>query len=626
MNLQKALLFSICIILSFSLTIMSQELDRSKIPDRYKWNISDIYPSDESCKEAIRKLNNEIPAIEKFKGTLGKSAAQLLECLTLNSHLNKEYTRLLTYINMRFDQDMRDQNGLALKQELDNLGTLLSEKTAFIQPEILLMDISTIPSFIRNEKKLEIHQMFLNETIRLKKHIGNEGEEKILALSSLLSDAANNIHDVFINAEFQYPSVILSSGKTVKLNESGFSLNMRTANREDRQKVLITYLGKFNEYYRTFGAHYNAQIQNDLFNMKARNYTSCLAMSLANDNIPPKVYYNLIENVNKNLNSFHRYLKLKQRILGVDKLRYNDLYVPLSKTADLNYPVEEAEKSIIAALQPLGKEYTDVVSKAFGNRWIDFYPSEGKRSGGYSIGYAYDVHPYILFNYEGKYSDLSGLAHELGHTMQSYLSNKNQPFETAFCVRSVTEVASTCNEALLIEYMLKQINNDEARLSLLNSYLGIIKTTVFRAAQVSEFELRVHEMAEKGEQITGDVLNSLFLDIAKKYYGHDKNICTVDDEIKAEWMLIPQLFQPFYAYEYATSYTASAALSELVLNGDKPATVKYIEYLSSGSSEYPINLLKKAGVDMTSSEPFDLTMKKMNRLMDEMEKILDKKK
>jgi oligoendopeptidase F len=334
----------------------------------------------------------------------------------------------------------------------------------------------------------------------------------------------------------------------------------------------------------------------------------------------------LVDNVNKNLSTFHHYLKLRQRILGVDQLHYYDLYAPLLKGVDLKYTYDESQQHILVALKPLGSDYINVLKKGFAERWLDVYPTEGKRSGAYSNGSAYDVHPYMLLNYNGKYDDMSTVAHEFGHSMQSYLSNKNQPYATSQYPIFVAEVASTFNEALLIDYMLKQIKDDDVRLSLLGSYLEGIKGTVFRQTQFAEFELRIHEMAEKGEPLTGDVLNKVYDEIVKKYYGHDKNICIVDDEIKAEWMYIPHFYYNFYVYQYATSFTASAALSERTIAGDKASTEKYIKFLSAGGSDYPIELLKKAGVDMTTSEPFDLTMKKMNRVMDEMEKILDKKK
>ena len=358
--------------------------------------------------------------------------------------------------------------------------------------------------------------------------------------------------------------------------------------------------------------------------MRARSYGSSLESALDANNIPVQVYHSLVDNVDANLSTFHRYLKLRKRILGVDTLHYYDLYAPLLSGVELRYTIDESKQNVLASLAPLGPEYIAVTKKAFNERWIDVYPNGGKRNGAYSNGSAYDVHPYMLLNYNGKYDDMSTLAHELGHTMQSYLSNKAQPYPTADYPIFVAEVASTFNEALLIDHMLKTIKDDNVRLSLLGNYLEGIKGTVFRQTQFAEFELRIHDLAEKGEALTGDRLNELYREITRKYYGHDKGVCIVDDEIKSEWSYIPHFYYNFYVYQYATAFTASAALSEQVLAGDKAATKRYVDFLSAGGSDYAIDLLKNAGVDMTTSQPFELTMKKMNRVMDEMEKILDR--
>jgi oligoendopeptidase F len=379
-----------------------------------------------------------------------------------------------------------------------------------------------------------------------------------------------------------------------------------------------------NEYKATFGAQLYAEVKKDMFYAKARHYGTSLESSLDGSNIPVEVYHSLVKNVNNNLSSFHRYLALRKRILGVDTLHYYDLYPPLLKNVDLNYSVEEAETHILAAVAPLGPDYATVVKKALNERWIDMYPTEGKRSGAYSSGSAYDVHPYMLLNYNGKYTDVSTLIHELGHTMQSYLSNKKQAYPNAGYPTFVAEVASTFNEALLIDHMLKSIKDDGVRLSLLGDYLEGIKGTVFRQTQFAEFELRIHEIVENGGTLTGDDLNKLYLEITRRYYGHDNGVCIVDDNIKSEWSVVPHFYRPFYVFQYATSFTASAALSERVLAGDKAATKKYYEFLSAGGSDYPISLLKKAGVDMMTSQPLDLTVQKMNRVMDEMDTILKK--
>ncbi|MGD1044243.1 MAG: oligoendopeptidase F [Bacteroidota bacterium] len=613
---------------------LAQERDRSKIADQYKWNLADIYPSDVAWKEAKQRLTEanpaaersvSIPALKKYKGTLGLSAQQLLECLDLVTELNKEFGRLYAYANMSFDQDTKVQSYLGMQQEMSQLGASFGAQAAFIEPEILKIDPAKVQGFIKGEKKLEIYRHYLDDLLRRKAHTGTEGEEKIIADAGLMSGEPYNIHSIFSNADFPYPEITLSDGKTVKLDAAGFALQRTSANREDRKKVFAAFMGKLNEYRRTSGTLLNAQVKTELFYKNARKYNSCLESALDASNIPIQVYHSLVDNVNKNLSTFHRYLKLRQRILGIDTLHYYDLYAPLLKDIDLKYTYDEAQQYILAALKPLGSDYTDVLKNGFAERWLDVYPTEGKRSGAYSNGSAYDVHPYMLLNYNGKYDDMSTVAHEFGHSMQSYLSNKNQPYATSQYPIFVAEVASTFNEALLIDYMLKQIKDDNVRLSLLGSYLEGIKGTVFRQTQFAEFELRIHEMAEKSEPLTGDVLNKVYDEIVKKYYGHDKNICIVDDEIKAEWIYIPHFYYNFYVYQYATSFTASAALSERTIAGDKTSTEKYIKFLSSGGSDYPIALLKKAGVDMTTSEPFDLTMKKMNRVMDEMEKILDKK-
>jgi oligoendopeptidase F len=605
----------------------AQEQDRAKIPDQYKWNLADIFPSDDAWMKAKQELSGKLEKIEKYKGSLGSSAQQLADCLELVTGLTKEFSRLYSYANLSFDRDTRAQNYLAFKQQMSQLGSNFNAKASFIEPEILKIDRARIQEFLNSEKRLNIYRHYLDDILRRKAHTGTEGEEKIIADAGLMSAAPENIRGIFANSDFPYPEITLSDGKSVKLTPAGFSLYRASANREERKKVFEAFMGRLDDYRRTYGTQLNAEINKDLFYMKARKYNSCLESALDKNNIPLDVYHSLIENVNRNLGTFHRYLKLRQRILGVDQLHYYDLYAPLVENVDLEYTFEESRKNIIEALKPLGKDYVAVVNKAFSSRWIDVYPTEGKRSGAYSDdGAAYDVHPYILLNYNGKYDDMSTVAHELGHTMHSYLSTKNQPYATSDYPIFVAEVASTFNEALLIDYMLKQIKDDRVRLSLLGNYLEGIKGTVFRQTQFAEFELKIHEMAEKEESLTGDVLDSVYDEIVKKYYGHDKNICIVDDNIKAEWMYIPHFYYNFYVYQYATAFTASAALSEKTLAGDKNSTKKYIEFLSSGSIDYPINLLKKAGVDLTTSEPLELTMKKMNRVMDEMEKILDKMK
>jgi oligoendopeptidase F len=389
--------------------------------------------------------------------------------------------------------------------------------------------------------------------------------------------------------------------------------------------VQSAYFSALGEYRRTFGTMIDGQVQKVLFYSKARRYTSALEYALDGNNVPTSVYTRLIEGIGRNLGNFHRFLALRKRMLGLDQLHYYDLYAPLVASVDTSYAPEEAEDVIVDAFSPLGPDYQAVVAQAFKERWIDMYPNEGKRSGAYSQGAAYDVHPYILMNYNGKFDDVSTLAHELGHTMQSYLSNKHQPFPTSDYPIFTAEVASTFNEALLLDHMLRTLTDDDVKLSLLGQYLEGIQFTVFRQTKFAEFELRMHEMAANGQPITGDALAELYVEITKRYYGHDAGVCIVDDYIRHEWSFIGHFYSEFYVYQYATAFTASEALASRVKAGDREAAQRYLAFLSAGGSKYPIDLLKDAGVDMTTDEPLDLTMRQMSRVMDEMEAILDRR-
>ena len=600
------------------------ERDRTKIPDQYKWDLSHIYPDDDAWKEAKAKVVGQIPTIEQYKGRLGESAQTLLACFDLMTELSKEYTRVYCYASMHSDEDTRDAKYLGMEQVMSTIGADLSAKSSFIQPEILKIGRETIESFLKTEPKLEIYRHGLDDILRRKDHTGTEGEEKILADASLVADVPHSIYSIFSDADFPFAQVTLHDGKAVKLDKANFSLYRTIAHREDRRRVFAAYFDALNQYRRTFGTQLYGEVKKSMFYTRARKYKSSLERALDGNNIPLAVYHNLIENVNANLATFHRYLNLRKRMLGVDELHYYDLYCPVVKEIDLKYTIEEAQEHVLASLAPLGEEYVSVARRGFTEGWLDVYPNEGKRSGAYSNGAVYDVQPYILLNHNGKYDDMSTLTHELGHTMHSHLSNKTQPYATADYSIFVAEVASTFNEALLMEHMLKTIKDDGTRLSLLGNYLDGIRGTVFRQTQFAEFEMRIHEKAERGEALTGEVLSELYDQINKKYYGHEKNMCIVDDEIKVEWANIPHFYYNFYVYQYATSFTASAALSEQILGGDKAATKRYMELLSAGGSDYPINLLKKAGVDMTTTTPFGLTMRKMNRVMDEMEQILSR--
>jgi oligoendopeptidase F len=601
------------------------ERDRSKLPDEYKWDLTAIYPSDQAWRAAKEKLAAELPKLRQFQGTLASSPSRLAEALETQSSFDKELSRLFVYAAMKSDEDTRVSTYQAMQQEMIQLSSVFGTESAFIEPEILKMDNATVERFLAQEPRLQVYRHELEDIARRRAHTLSNSEEKLLAASGVMASGPSSVYGIFADADFPYPSVTLSDGKTVKLDKAAFALYRASSNREDRQKVMEAFFTALGKYHATFGSIMNSNVQTSVFYAHARNYETSQQASLDQPNVPVSVYTHLVDGINHNLPTFHRYLKLRKRMMGLPDLHYYDLYAPLVSSVDTKYSVDVAEKNILAALAPLGPEYAAGAKRAFTERWIDMYPNEGKTSGAYSNGGAYDVHPYMLLNYNGKYDDMSTLAHELGHTMHSYFSNKTQPYPLSSYPIFVAEVASTFNEALLIDYMLKQIKDDSTRLSLLGNYLESIKGTVFRQAQFAEFELRMHEMVERGQPLTGDALSKLYGEIVKKYYGHDQGICIVDDYIANEWAYIPHFYNSFYVFQYATSFTASSALSEKVLSGEPEATERYLKFISSGKSKYPIDLLKDAGVDMTTDEPLDLTVKKMNRVMDEMEKLLDKK-
>jgi len=602
-------------------TGLRRERDREKIPDEYKWDPTHLYPSETAWREAKGRLLTDIPGLDQFRGRLADSSATLLRCLETVSLMTKEYGRLYVYASLHSDADTRKSAYLALVQEMGQIGSEIAAKTSFIQPEILAMGRRTVDAFLEAEPALETYRHDLDDILRRREHTGTEGEEKIIADASLMADGPDNIFGIFSNADFPFPEVTLHDGDRVRLDKAAFSLYRAVPNRADRKAVFHSYFGSLNAYRRTFGAQLYAQVKKDLFYMRAQRYSSCLESALDRNNIPVDVYTGLIQNANRHLGSFHRYLALRKRLLGVEELHSYDLYAPIVPEEDLHYSYEEARELVLDSLAPLGEEYRQTVRRAFAERWVDVYPSDGKRAGAYSNGAAYDVHPYVLLNYNGKYDDVSTLAHELGHTMHSHLSNLHQPYPRSHYSIFVAEVASTFNEALLLDHMLKTITDNVIRLSLLGNYLDGIRATVFRQTQFAEFELRIHEMAERGETLTGDLLNEVYDGIARRYYGHESGLCIVDEECRAEWANVPHFYYNFYVFQYATSCTAAAALSEKVISGDSGSTEVYLRLLSAGGSDYPIALLSQAGVDMRGSEPFELTVQKMNRVMDEIERI-----
>ncbi len=626
MTTQLTRVFSI--LLLFALcppSVDAQTRERADVPEQYKWNLRDIYDSDAAWTTAKDALAARFDEITTFKGKLTESPEQLLACLELNSEIDQELSKLFSYASMKSDQDTRVSEYQGKKQMLQKLATEYGAKASFIAPEITALDEAAIDDFIGREPGLAIYKMYLRDILRTKAHQLSASEEKILAETGLMASAPSSIFSIFANAELPFEEITLSDGTEVTLNQANFSKYRATPNRKDREAVFNAFFGTFDRFKQTFGAQLGAQVNKDMFYARVRNYDSSLHAALDANNIPVDVYHSLITNVNDNLDSFHRYLRLKKRMLDVDQLKYSDVYAPVVEEVELKYSYNEAVQLVLESLEPMGQDYVDVIAQAADQRWIDVYPTPGKRYGAYCNGSCYDVHPYILLNYNGQYEDVSTLTHELGHAMHSYYSNKVQPYPTADYSIFVAEVASTLNEALLINKTLGKIDDDDVKLSLLMSYLDSVKGTVFRQTQFAEFELAIHQAAESGEPLTGDALTKIYGDILKKYYAHEQGVCQIDDLYCVEWAYIPHFYYNFYVYQYSTSFTASTAMSQAILADEEGAVERTIEFLSAGASDYPVAVLKKAGVDMMTSDPFDRTMIVMNDVMDQIEEILDRR-
>jgi len=610
---------------AFILPVAGQERDRAQVPDQFKWNLAEIYPNEAAWRAAKEKIAADLPKLAQFQGKLGSSAATLAEALEASYAINKELARTYVYASMLADQDTRDSGHQGMQQEMTQLAAAFGAQVAYMEPEILKFEKGTTVRFMANEPRLKKYEFYLSDIERRAKHTLTDKEESLLAMAGPLAGAPSNVFGILTNADFPYPSVTLSDGKQVVVNQANFTAFRGVANRKDRETVMSAFFTTLGKFSNTLGTTIDGEVQKVGFYAKARKYDSPLEFALDGPNIPVSVYTRLVDGVNKNLPTFHRYLNLRKKMMGLNDLHYYDLYAPLVGSVNLSYTPEQAQQHVLAAVAPLGAEYQATIKRAFNERWIDLFPTPGKRSGAYSNGGAYDVHPYMLINYNGKYEDVSTLAHELGHTMQSYFSNKAQPFATADYPIFVAEVASTFNESLLNDHLLKSITDDDTRLALLGSYLENAKGTVFRQTQFAEFELRMHDMAAKGQPITGKAMADLYLEITRKYYGHDQKICIVDDYIANEWSYVPHGYRDFYVFQYATAFTASEALAQKVKAGDPQAVKKYLAFLSAGGSKYAIDLLKDAGVDMTTDEPLQLTLKQMNSVMDQMEAILARK-
>jgi oligoendopeptidase F len=605
--------------------IFSQTKERSEIPDNDKWNLADLYSDIDSWNKEMTSISERILELPQYQGKLGESSNTLYYALSTYYGIMKDYGKAATYAYRLSDEDIRISDNQALTQQVSNLGTKFGETVAFFRPEILEIPKERIDKFFSEKPELKDYRMFIDNIQRLRKHTLSESEEKILASFGLSTGTPSNVYNIFTNTEMPNPKITLSTGEEVELNASAFTKYRSTPVREDREKVFKAFFENHGYYKNTLGEVLAGKVKNDFIYAKNRNYSSSLEYALSGTNIPTSVYESLIENINKSLPTLHRFLDLKKRMLGVDQLHYYDLYTSIVKQVKMEFPLDAGQKHILTALNPMGDEYVNTVKRAFDDRWIDYYPNVGKRSGAYSTGGAYDEHPFILMNWNDDYESLTTLAHELGHTMHSYFSNKHQPYPTSGYTIFVAEIASTMNESFLNKYMVNKAKTDEEKLFLLGSYLELLRTTIFRQTSFAEFEWEIHKLIEAGKPLTGEELSKIYYELVKKYYGHDAGHCVVDPYIAYEWAYIPHFLNyTYYVYQYSTSLIYAIAFSEKVLNEGQSAIDNYYKILKGGSSKYPIDLIKEAGIDPLSPEPFELAMKKMNDIMDEIEVILDK--
>ncbi len=598
------------------------QTDRKDIDEKYKWNLSDLYSSKDVWAEHKKSLAEKIKEVSRFKGHIADSAIALLDFFTFDSNIEKEMARLSIYASLLSDQDVNNAENLALVKEIESLSIDYVQLTHFVRPELSAISADTYAAFTAQQPSLAQYSMAIDRILRGKEHTLSDVEEELLSKVSMLGNTPYSTFSVFSDAEMPFPTITTSDGQQVVLDHSAFARLRASEVRDDRQKAFYAFWENYRKFEGTFGELTDGNLRRKVFAAQVRKYPSALDSALSYNNIPRGVYTSLIDNVNKNLDTFHRYLRLKKRLLGVDRLEYADVYAPAVAKSDLHFTYEEAQQMVIEALAPLGTQYVDVVRRAFRERWIDVMPCKGKATGAYSNGAAYDVHPYILMNFDGLYDHVGTLIHELGHTMHSYLSNASQPFPTCDYSIFVAEVASTFNEALLDNMMLRRLTDRNNRIELIMNMLDGFKGTLFRQAQFAEFQLRMTEMAERSEPITGQKLSALYGEILRRYYGHDSGVCYIDPVVDIEWAFIPHFYMGFYVYQYSTSFVASQALSEIVLQGSDAERNRYLNFLSAGDSKYPIDELRDAGVDMLSDQPFNKAISKMNNLIDQLESLL----
>ena len=561
------------------------------------WCIEDMFESDDFWEEEFGRLQRMIFQYEDFEGTLGESADSLLEYLKFNDETNLLMERLYVYANMRYHQDMANSMYQEFAARAQKLMVEISGASAFAEPEILEITTEKINIFFNENPELETYKRYISEILRGKNHTLDKKTETILAKSRQMANAAENIFSMYNGADIKFPSITTEEGEEIEITHGNFVPLLESTDREVRKAAFEGVYETYGKMRNTLAATFAANLDQANFYAQVRNFSSAREMYLYGSNIPESVYDNLIETVHKNMDKMHKYVSLRKKILDVSELHMYDLYTPIAKAPDTKYSFEAAKDIVLEGLAPMGEEYIKVLEEGFDNRWIDVYENEGKRSGAYSWG-AYGIHPYVLMNYHGTLDHVFTLAHEMGHAIHSYYSDANQPYVNAGYKIFVAEVASTCNESLLIQHLLKITEDEEEKAYLINHFLEQFKGTLYRQTMFAEFEKIAHSMVQNGEGVTADRLCEIYYNLNKKYFGDD---IVIDKEIELEWARIPHFYNPFYVYQYATVLSAAIALSKRIIEEGKPAVEDYMKFLKGGSSQDPIELLKIAGVDMTSA-------------------------
>lgn len=589
------------------------------------WNLADLYATPDAWHADSKKLDAQLKDLDACKGKLGQSAAHFKECLGLYSDIYKRYSRLASYSSQLHDEDTGANAGQALNQESDVLGSKVDEATSFLRPEVLKLGAAKVNGFFKQDKSLDVYRHTIDSILRAAPHTLDAKGETIVAQFGLATNAGQSVYGILSGADMPWPTVKLSDGSEVKIDQAAYTKYRAAPNRDDRKKVFDAFWGKWKEFEHTYGVTFYEQLKKEAVYTKVRNYPDSLTRALDGNNLPPAVYNMLIEQTNANLPTLHRYFKLRAKMLGVSELHYYDIYTPLV-VSKAEYPIEQGKEMMLASVKPLGDDYVAAMSEGLKHRWMDVYPRPRKRSGAYMNGIAYDVHPYLLLNYNNDYESVSTLGHEWGHAMHSWLANHNQAFINADYPTFTAEIASTTNEVFMLDHVLKNAKTDDERLLYLGSALENLRGTFFRQAMFADFERTVHAKVDKGESLTGEDLSKIYGDILRRYHGDKEGVLKIDEPYSIEWAYIPHFYNQFYVFQYATSISAGQMFATEILKGTPGARDRYLNVLKAGGSKDPYELVKAAGVDLASPAPYQALVARMNSIMDQIEEILARKK